>query len=126
LPRDDDPESDRIAPQQGGPSDATAHPTRTTTRPTPPPPEDDDEDNEDADARGVTPVLHAARLRVQARLGKLPAAERAAAFWADLDRWHAELLTDLTPLVGADEALRLSLEANFSTLTDLLAGEAAA
>jgi len=124
LPRDDDPESDRIAPQQGGPSDATAHPNRPDPAGRPVPANDEDEEDDDEEAAAVTPILHAARLRQQARLGKLPAAERASAFFAAIDRWNAELTTDLTPIVGA-EASRLALEANAATLTQLLALEAA-
>lgn len=120
LPRDEDPESDRIAPQQGGPSDATAHPTekpaRMFTRP---------DDESDPDAAAVAPILHAARLRQQARLGKVPIAERATTFYEQLDRWNRELAQDLTPIVGADKAMALAHQANAATLTTLLALEAA-
>jgi HK97 family phage portal protein len=118
LPRIDDPDLDTVAPQQGGPSDATAHPGTASpmmSRPGDPP--------DDADATDVAPVLHAVRLRQQARLGKLPSAERATTFYEQLDRWNRELATDLTPHVGAEEALRLAVQANVATLTDLLALE---
>lgn len=129
LPRDNDPESDRIAPQQGGPSDATAHPTRIPPTPGPADADDDeDEDDEDdeADARTIAPVvIHAARLRQQAQLGKLPIIERASAFFADLERWNRELTADLTPLLGAARAARRAHRANAATLTALIAMEAA-
>jgi len=123
LPRDENPESDEIAPQQGGPSDATARPGN---RPDPNrfTPEPDDEDD-DAEASLVAPVLHAARLRQQARLAKLPITERAATFYEQLDRWNRELAADLTPIVGADHAVALATRANVATLTTLLALEAA-
>jgi len=108
LPRDEDPASDEIAPQQGGPSDATVHPT---------PPTDPNA------ALDVAPVLHAATLRQQARLAKLPADERASTFFEHLDRYTRELAEDLTPIVGADEGLRLAHQANAATLTALLALE---
>lgn len=122
LPRLDDPELDTVAPQQGGPSDATAHPgdkpAPMFTRP-----EDDDEEEE---ARTVAPVLHAARLRQQARLGKLPIAERATAFYEQFDRWNRELAQDLTRAgIDADRATSLATQANTATLRKLLALEAA-
>ena len=110
LPRIDDPELDTVAPQQGGPSDATAHPGAPDPGET---------------ATAIAPVLHAARLRQQARLAKLPASERASAFFADLDRWNRELAADLTPIAGAEEADRLATATNQATLTHLLAAEAA-
>lgn len=122
LPRDEDPESDRIAPQQGGPSDASAHPERSRpdiTRPDP----DDDEDDED-DAALVAPVIQAARARQHAALDKLAGVDRPGAFLAGVERWTRELATDLTPLVGAAEAGRLALEANVATLTALATEDA--
>jgi HK97 family phage portal protein len=119
LPRDEDPESDRIAPQQGGPSDATAHPTPAPFRRTAP----SDEDDDDADAAAIAPVLHAARLRQQARVQRLPIAQRAVAFFADLPRWNRELTRDLTPIVGAEDAARRARRANAVTLTALIALE---
>lgn len=117
LPRDEDPASDEIAPQQGGPADATAHPGTASpmmTKPDPAP----------GDATDATaPVLHAARRRQQARLAKVPAAERATTFYEHLDRWTRELAADLTPIVGADAATQLAVQATTATLTDLLALE---
>ncbi len=122
LPRIDDPALDTVAPQQGGPSDASAQPTPTDPAGRPVP-ADDDEEGDDVDATLTAPVLHAARLRQQARLIKLPAGLRASAFFADLDRWNGELTADLTPICGAADALRLALQANVTTLTELLALE---
>jgi HK97 family phage portal protein len=126
LPSDPDPESDRIAPQQGGPSDATAHPDgqghpkkRLAL------PADDDGDG-DTEARSVPAVIQATRARQMMRLQKLPAAERASCFFADLDRWNRELAADLTPIAGAAAAARLALEANVATLLALDGLEAAA
>jgi HK97 family phage portal protein len=119
LPRIDDPEFDTIAPQQGGPSDATTHPTDKPapmmTRP----------GDDSADATTIAPVLQAARLRQHARLTKLPAAERASAFFAASDRWNQELIDDLTPLVGLEEAARLAVEANATTFLALDTEDAA-
>jgi hypothetical protein len=113
LPRIDDPELDTVAPQQGGPSDATAHPTP------PPAPMMTKPDPNPGDATDVAPVLLAHRTRQHARLTKLPAAERASAFFAALDRWTLELAADLTPIVGAAEADRLAGEANTATFLAL-------
>lgn len=124
LPRIDNLEFDTVAPQQGGPSDATAHPTRAL--PPAPARPDDEEDDDEADARTIAPVvLHAARLRQQAQLGKVPVTERASAFFADLERWNRELTADLTPLLGAERAAHRAQRANAATLTALIAQEAA-
>jgi HK97 family phage portal protein len=121
LPRIDDDELDTVAPQQGGPSDATAHPA---DRPAPMFTRPDDE--ADPDNMVVAPVLHAARLRQQARLGKFPIAERAAAFYEQIDRWNRELTVDLTRAgVEPQHAGDLARKANTATLTQLLAQEAA-
>lgn len=120
LPRIDDPTLDEVAPQQGGPSDATAHPgDKPAPMMTPAGPDPG------SDATAVAPVLRAATRRQQARLAKLPAAERATTFFESLDRWNRELATDLTPLVGAERAAVLAHKANAATLTALLAQEAA-
>jgi HK97 family phage portal protein len=111
LPKDEDPESDRIAPQQGGPSDATANPSTTDDA------QDFEPDDEETN-RLVAPVLEATRLRQLARLTKLPAHERSSAFVADLDRWNEELAADLAPLVG-DAAQHLASRANVATFLAL-------
>jgi HK97 family phage portal protein len=108
LPRIDDPDLDTVAPQQGGPSDATAHPTARPTAMMTRPGEGDD----DVDARTVPAVLQAHRTRQRARLDKVPADARSSVFFAHADRWMRELTTDLTPICGADEALRFASEAN--------------
>lgn len=94
LPRDPDPASDRIAPQQGGPSDATAQPTPARL-PAPGAPTDDGTDEA---VVKIDRVLQAWHGRVTSRIEKVPADERAEAF--DVARWRRELAEDLTPLVG--------------------------
>jgi HK97 family phage portal protein len=123
LPRIDDDELDTVAPQQGGPSDATAHPTE---KPAPMFTRPGDPDPSDTDNQISAPVLHATRLRQQARLGKLPILDRAATFYEQLDRWNRELAQDLARAgVAGDRATQLATEANTATLTQLLALEAA-
>ena len=103
LPRDDDPESDRIAPQQGGPAaDAQA-------------PDPD----KAAAAVDVAPVVHAHGMRLAARLEKVPVPDRPAAFSGQSHRWVSELADDLAPLVGAVEADRLAVNAAVETLKRL-------
>jgi HK97 family phage portal protein len=126
LPRDEDPESDRIAPQQGGPSDATANPTRfpPPADPDRPTDDDDDADDDDADARTIAPfVVHTARLRQLAALGKLPVIDRASAFFANFELWTQQLTADLTPVLGPARAARRAARANTRMLTALIAGE---
>jgi HK97 family phage portal protein len=121
LPRIDDPELDTVAPQQGGPATNPASepkPAKGMVR-------TDDTTDDGADNVAIAPILHAARLRQQARLGKLPIAERAGAFLEDLPRWNRELAADLTPIVGADQAVTQARQANDATLTQLLEQEAA-
>ncbi|MEO8680280.1 MAG: phage portal protein [Vicinamibacterales bacterium] len=119
LPRIDDPALDTVAPQQGGPSDATAKTGKPAPMMTRPGADPGDE------AELVAPVLHAARRRQQARLGKLAVSERATAFFADVDRWNRELTDDLARAgVEPEHAGHLALEANRVTLTTLLAQEA--
>jgi HK97 family phage portal protein len=121
LPRLDDPEMDRVAPQQGGPSDATAQPSQPPNTEAPAPPDSDEE----AAARDLAaPVIAAARARQRARLQKVSPDERASAFLADIDRWNRELVEDLTTVVSADEATRLALAANVEMLRSLDAVEA--
>ncbi len=110
MPRIDDPKLDTVAEQQGGPAAAAApaEPDPVPFTPTPKPA---------AGAVDVAPVIQAAQARQQARLQKLPIADRAAAF--DLDRWNAELTADLTPLVGAETAAGLANAWNLDTLARL-------
>lgn len=124
LPRIDDPEFDRPAPQQGGPSDATAHPDRPPDDPSPSAAgDDDDEEEEDLEAR-VAPILQAARLRQKARLEKLHLFERAAAFYDQRVRWTQELTADLTPILGAEAAAARAHDITEATLDRLIALEA--
>ena len=120
LPRIDDPDLDTVAPQQGGPSDASAAgsnadgtqaPATTTTTPAA---ADDTTQNE-----RVQPVLLAARRRQLARLEKVDVADRPDAFLTDIDRWNRELVDDLTPVVGADAAVDLAIRANVATFSVL-------
>lgn len=103
LPRIDDPELDTVAPQQGGPSSTDTAPAATA----------------DATAVDTAPVLQAHRARQQARLAKLPATDRAAAFMAGLARWNRELMDDLAPLVGLSMAESLASITNAQTLAQL-------
>ena len=102
LPHDPDPESDKVAPQQGGPA---ATPKQVGAGAT-----------EDARAEAVASTIQATQVRQRARLAKVPDEERVEAFTAALPRWNRELATDLAPLVGDDEADRLSRAVNAITL----------
>jgi HK97 family phage portal protein len=106
LPADEDPESDRIAPQQGGPSSA-----QTSD-------EDAVIDAEPA-AAAVVPVIQAAWTRQRARLAKVPPQAQAEAF--DLERWNRELASDLSPLCGQRSAA-IAEAVNRDTLALLSAG----
>jgi HK97 family phage portal protein len=85
LPRLDDPELDTVAPQQGGPSDATAHPEKATapmmTKPG------------DATDSAAETIIRQFWARQSDRILKMPADERALFF--DAARWDAELSHDL-------------------------------
>jgi len=119
LPRDPDPASDRIAPQQGGPSDASANPTPPPNRQ----PSDEETDDAAADNALVRAVITGTRRRQRARLHKLSPTERSTAFFADIERWNRELADDLTPIVGSADAARLALQANVEMFTALEALE---
>lgn len=105
-PRIDDPEFDRPAPQQGGPSDASAGGNVSTA---------------DQQATAVAEVIHSARLRQLARLQKVNPEDRADAFLASLDRWNREISEDLTPIVGAEAAESYALIAHGKLLGELKA-----
>jgi HK97 family phage portal protein len=117
LPRDEDPASDRIAPQQGGPSDASAQPAAPAAE-TVSGDETVDVSEEEA-ARAVQAVVQANRERQRARLARRPPDEHAEAFFADLERWNRELTADLTPWLGADEAAHLAVATNVATYMSL-------
>ncbi len=102
LPRDTDPESDKVAPQQGGPA--------SNTRPAPAV-----EGDEDA---AVAAVVHSTRQRQQARLSKLEPGERAAEFQSKRARWDGELAIDLWPLIG-DRSVDVAHAANTQLLKQL-------
>ena len=108
LPRIDDPELDTVAPQQGGPASSGAPTPEDTPSP---------DSTKPSHAVAVGPVIQAAQSRQQARIGKLPITERAAAF--DLDRWNRELAQDLTPLLGSVEAARVASAINAESLARL-------
>lgn len=122
LPRLDDPELDTVAPQQGGPSDATANPPPATDASAPPPPPADDTTDTEAQ---IAPILHAARLRQQARLSRVDVVERAATFYDQIGRWNEELAADLTPILGADQATMRAKAVNDAVMRTLLVLEAA-
>jgi HK97 family phage portal protein len=94
LPRDPDPESDRIAPQQGGPSDASANPTGTMPRQ--PEPESNDEET----AIHADRVLQAWEQRVHSRLARVAESDREATFFVDSERYARELAAGLMTVLG--------------------------
>jgi HK97 family phage portal protein len=105
LPRDPDPESDKIAPQQGGPSSAS------DTVPA---------GDASANAAFAAPILRAHNARQRARLEKVDAADRPAKFEASFTRWTTELASDLCAVMGSDEAKNLALATNRATLKQLV------
>jgi HK97 family phage portal protein len=107
LPRKDDPSCDEIAPQQGGPSDATAQPKKAQAQPT------------DDPTAALAPIVRAHRKRQDARLLKLPADDRAEAFAQDLARWNQELAADIAPLVGAAQAWQIAAKVNADRVVEL-------
>lgn len=60
----------------------------------------------------IRPVLRATRRRQVERLQKSPDGQRSADFFADFDRWNAELTNDLQPVIGTDRAAALALDMN--------------
>jgi HK97 family phage portal protein len=96
LPADDDPTSDEIAAQQGGPAaPADSGDPAVPFTPTPKP--------GTADAGAVAAAIQKTEARIRARTAKL-AGFVTASFDTNRDRWVAELAGDLTPLLGQDEA----------------------
>jgi Phage portal protein len=115
----DDPTADQLAPQQGGPSDATAQPQDGAAKDAPPAPAKPKVAAPAKPARAeVASVLDVTRARQLARLARFPAAERSTVFFAEMDRYNRELATDLAPLVGA-EATALAIQHNVSLFTEL-------
>jgi len=107
LPRIDDPELDTVAPQQGGPSDATAQPKKAQAQPS------------DDPTAALAPIVRAHRKRQDARLLKLPVDDRADAFAQDLARWNQELAADIAPLVGAAQAWQIAAKVNADRIVEL-------
>jgi HK97 family phage portal protein len=104
----DDPTADQLAPQQGGPSDATARPEQPDGAGDATPPAD-------APAANLSSVITATRDRQTARLGKLPVTDRPAAFTADLDRWNRELAADIQKESADDEKTAAAIAATLNS-----------
>jgi HK97 family phage portal protein len=119
LPALTDPRANRLAPQQGGPSDATAGsgapPAPPSLRDSPAPRTPSMRSGADAH---LGALLDTTRTRQLARLARYPQHERSTAFFAEIDRYTRELATDLTPLVGA-EAMTLAIQHNADLFTEL-------
>jgi hypothetical protein len=105
LPRIDDPELDTVAPQQGGPAQFGTHSTDSPV-------------TDDSQA-AVAEVLQSARARHTARLEKLDATERPDGLIASKARWHREVIADLTPIVGEEQAWTRAQAAYARLLGDL-------
>jgi len=104
----DDPTADQLAPQQGGPSNASA--------PNAPP------DQVPADQPAVAAIVRTHLQRQASRLARVPADEKAAAL--DLGRCVGELASDLAPVVGT-EALAIAARVTEHTRALLIAGKTA-
>jgi HK97 family phage portal protein len=110
LPKDKtDPTADQIAPQQGGPADATANPQDGDPKKPLPPAKDDK----------AKAVVQATRARQLTRYAKFPVHERSVAFYEETDRWNRELARDLAPLVGDDVAVSLAVQHNADFFLEL-------
>jgi len=116
LPRDPAPESDRIAPQQGGPA-ASPQPSSSGGVPAVAafPHVNPDE--------AVAAVLRSTWHRHRSRLQKLPAPDRAQAFEESRRRWLSEVCEDLTPLIGADAGAAYAAQAHQHVHQLLLKGD---
>jgi HK97 family phage portal protein len=109
LPADDDPASDEIAAQQGGPATpATPGDEVVPFKPTPKP----------GAAAAIGPVLERHQARQQARLARVAVVDRPDAFRADRDRWDRELATDLAE-AGHVDAQAFAVGTNADTLEQL-------
>jgi HK97 family phage portal protein len=115
LPRIDDPELDTVAPQQGGPSDASANPTPPANAPPPA----DDPATDAATAIAVGRTLHAWEGRIRSRLANESDEDRFAAYVDGLGRWTRELAADLMPLLGEDDAQQRAIQAAGALRTTL-------
>lgn len=127
----DDPSADRLAAQQGGPSDATTGAAATDDPESPAAGADAALDDAAAAAPVPAPIsiatlaLTATRDRQRASLARIPAADRSSVFFARIDRWNRELAADLAPILGAQEAARVAINANVEFFTELEAMEIA-
>jgi HK97 family phage portal protein len=116
----DDPTADQLAPQQGGP--AQASPTQMADDTSAPvddtsdtDPDATDEPGADETATLIAHTIAVTRRRQYAALAREPEAERSTVFFARIERWNRELAADLAPLVGVDEARRIAEYANAET-----------
>jgi HK97 family phage portal protein len=105
----DDTSADKLAPQQGGPADASANPPAPADAPPTEP--------KQPAAVDLTPVISATRDRQMARLGKLPVTDRPASFTADLDRWNRELAVDIQKETGDDDRIAAAIAATVNSET---------
>jgi HK97 family phage portal protein len=105
LPRDPDPQSDKIAPQQGGPALAA------DTVPV---------GDADATAALSAHITQAHQARQQARLQKADPIDRPSLFEASRTRWTNELASDLSAVLSPDQAHALALATNRATQRQLL------
>lgn len=112
LPRDPDPDSDRLA--KTAPGQAQAFATTSSS--------DTTDQAAQADAAALYAVLAKFAARQTSRLEKQPAQDRAAGFRRD--RWSRELAADLTPLLGETRALALATRTTDDTHALLVEGAA--
>jgi HK97 family phage portal protein len=118
LPRDDDPSSDAIAAQQGGPA-GTAPTSAEAATPMQTRSADPADDTADATVVDTASVILATQQRQRARLDKVARTDQRGVFHAGLDRWNRELTADLAALVDADVAASLAIDANLAMLESL-------
>jgi HK97 family phage portal protein len=107
-----DPTADQMAPQQGGPTTATAGGSGS---PGQAPPSLDTQATRDTptdeEALSVQ-IIEATRRRQRDALAKYPEADRSSVFFRQLARWNRELAADLAPMLGDVEADRRAEYAN--------------
>lgn len=117
LPRiTDDPSADKLASQQGGPSDASVG--APASEPSGMKRTQDLKLVKSA-RTDLAPVIAAHQARQMDRLQKLPVTDRAHAFVTDLDRWTRELATDLVAVTGAADETWLARLVNEEMLARL-------
>jgi HK97 family phage portal protein len=108
LPRDEDPSSDELAAQQGGPSALSNDPGDPIPAAADP-----------TASANVALVLDAAVRRMRGKFARLTVAERPAAFLTARPRWQKDLAVDLAPFLNADEAQRIAATTADRTLAGL-------